>query len=109
MALYSRSRGWVSRPQRPIDTGPNPYDPASRHYAERHRQSETAMAGGMVRVDVGEPVPRLAGEPAPKVSRAPAPVALDPEPEPSAPEVPLAHLRRPYRHPGEFKPGIGKG
>jgi hypothetical protein len=56
MALYSRTRGWVSRPRRPGDVGPNPYSPESAHYAERHRETETALPGGMVRVDIGEPL-----------------------------------------------------
>lgn len=62
MAHYSRLRGWVSRPSRPVDTGPNPYDPGSSRFAERHRETATALPGGMVRIDVGEPVKPLPSE-----------------------------------------------
>lgn len=62
MAHYSRLRGWVSRPTRPGDTGPNPYDSGSNRFAERHRETETALPGGLVRVDMGEPIKRLPSE-----------------------------------------------
>ncbi|VWX46630.1 hypothetical protein NOVOSPHI9U_10170 [Novosphingobium sp. 9U] len=107
MAHYSPSRGWVSRPRRPIDTGPNPYDPASGHFAERHQQSETTLPDGLVRVDMGTPILRLPAEPAPVLRRLPEPPA--PPPEPTTPEPSPADLRRPLLDPGEFKPGIGRG
>lgn len=107
MALYSRSRGWVSRHKRPIDTGPNPYDPGSVRFAERHAETETPLQGGLVRVDVGAPVPRLPQEPKGTLRKSTTPPA--PTPEPAFPETPSADLRRPARDPREFKPGIGRG
>lgn len=78
MAHYSRSRGWISRPSRPVDTGPNPYDPDSSRFAERHRETETALPGGLVRIDVGEPIKPLPSEGlqqrAAKVEEPPAPL-----------------------------------
>lgn len=62
MGLYSRSRGWVSRDKRPVDVGPDPYDPGSSQFRERNRETSTTLTGGLVRIDVGAPVPRLPGE-----------------------------------------------
>lgn len=84
MALYSRTRGWVSRPTfRPLDTGPDPYDVGSAHYAERHRETSTALPGGLVRIDIGAPVPRLPSEPQPVSSRV---ARVVPDSAPSGPE-----------------------
>jgi hypothetical protein len=56
MAHFSSRLGrWVSRDRRVV-VGPDPYDPTSPDYAQRHRSHATEMIGGMVRVDMGEPI-----------------------------------------------------
>lgn len=85
MAFYSiRPRAWAGRPPRPVDTGPNPYDPGSRRFAERHRETETALPGGLIRVDLGEPVKRLPCEGlSSKTAKVePTPALTDPAPDP---------------------------
>ena len=60
MTFYCiRPRGWVGLASRPVDTGPNPYDPASHRFAERHRQTETVLPDGTVRIDMGGTVDAL--------------------------------------------------
>lgn len=103
MAHYSRTRGWVSRPSRAADTGPNPYDTGSPRFAERHRETETALAGGILRIDVGEPVQPLPSEGLrPKAAKVgPVPSSADtlaPDPLP-APEPSPAPPKRPRREP----------
>ncbi len=58
---------------------PDPYSPSSPAYAERHRETFTALPGGMVRVDLGEPVhekPRQPVTGSKAVTVHPAPPAL---------------------------------
>lgn len=95
MAHYSCERGWISRPSRPVDTGPNPYDPSSTRFAERHRQTETELPGGLVRVDVGEPIKRLPSEGVRSTPVAAAPATVEtaapdaaPATEPAPPSAP---------------------
>jgi hypothetical protein len=104
MAHYSRERGWVSRPRRPCDTGPNPYDPSSNRFKERNRQTETELPGGLVRVDVGEPVRRLPGEglrsravAAPEAVPLHSPPIVEPAPvEPARPVSPPRSRKEPW-------------
>jgi len=84
MNHYSRSRRWASRSTRPVANGPDPYDPGSSRFAERHRKTETELPGGLVRVDVGEPVSRLPSEGlrSKAVEAEPIPAPADPAPDP---------------------------
>lgn len=50
-----RSRSIIAKP--PAKPGPDLNSPGSRDYAERHRVTETPIFGGMVRIDIGEPIP----------------------------------------------------
>lgn len=43
-------------------SGPDPYGPDAPGAAARNRLTETVLASGTVRVDVGEPVPTLPSE-----------------------------------------------
>jgi len=73
------------------------------------RRWHTELPGGMLREDIGAPVPRLPGEPQPvsagdtntarSIPQAPP---LEPESEPAA-----AFNRNP--NPKPFKPGLGRG
>lgn len=58
MALYSiRQRRRVYVPsRRPVQRMPNPYSSDSPDYVERNRETETVMPGGLVRIDIGEPI-----------------------------------------------------
>ena len=91
MSFYCiRPRGRVGLSTRPVDSGPNPYDPGSSRFVERHRQTETVLPGGTVRVDMGGPVPvrsTEASEPSPvppAASPSEAP-AIEPAPRPITP------------------------
>jgi hypothetical protein len=65
---------------------PDPYGPASAGFAERHRETQTQLPNGLVRVDLGEPAhPAMKDRP----SRRPAPAAPRAAPEP-APPIPLS-------------------
>ncbi len=103
MTFYSiRPRAWAGQPSRPVDAGPNPYDPGSRRFAERHRETETALPGGLVRVDLGEPVKRLPCEglllKTAKVEPSPAPPGPASDPMPTSRPRPIAPPR-PRRDP----------
>jgi hypothetical protein len=37
----------------------DPYKPGSPAYAERHRETALDIGGGMVRIDIGEPISGL--------------------------------------------------
>lgn len=80
MRYSVRTGRWSGKPQRPA--GPDPHTPGSPGYAERHRETVTTLPGGIVRVDMGEPI----GPPPPaKPRRSPtAPVTA----EPGAPSAP---------------------
>jgi len=81
---FSRQQGrWVSRSGAARPSYPDPHDPHGPAYAERNKVHATELPGGMVRVDIGEPLKRLPSEtqPVPSVTRkAPAPVAIAPPP-----------------------------
>jgi hypothetical protein len=63
---------------------PDPYAPSSASYRQRTKETETVLAPGMTRVDLGEPLKRLAGESQPvPVGGLPDPPA-DPAPVPAA-------------------------
>lgn len=50
-----RARSIIAK--QPAKAGPNPYSLGSQDFAERHRVTETPLPGGLVRVDLGEPIP----------------------------------------------------
>lgn len=97
MAHYSRLRGWVSRPSRPVDTGPSPYDPESSRFAERHRETETALPGGLVRIDVGEPIKPLAAEGLRQTVKVKPPLAFVETPAADLMPPAQPHLAKPSR------------
>jgi hypothetical protein len=96
----------LSRPKPP--PAYDPHEPNSPGYVERHRETRTVIDGGMVRVDMGEPIRRLPSEAqplpckAPKAAIAPAPSAST-QPAASLPATPhpLPKQRKEY--------GLGKG
>lgn len=86
-----------------------------RTYQETERDERefmTDLGNGMVRVDIGAPIPRLSCEPRPVPVKAPAPAPLaapvEPETPPSLPEAPRAKSPQSPKLPA-FKPGLGKG
>jgi len=103
MPLFSTRQGrWITRSSRPIDTGPDPYEPGTKFYAERHRETLVYLPNGLLRVDLGEPIPRLSCE-SPAVTRkarrkAPA-VGQEPVQEPAPPVWPARQRTEPLRHP----------
>lgn len=110
--FYSISpRIWPGLSRRPETSHPDPYTPSSPAYRQRMRETVTEIGNGLTRVDLGEPITRVAGSP--------QPVDTDdaygePEEEPQAPEVTdaptptIASVLRATRLP-EFKPGLGRG
>lgn len=65
MARFSSRLGrWVSGQRHSSLPREDPYSPTSANYAARHKVRESEFIGlpGLVRVDIGEPVKRLAGE-----------------------------------------------
>jgi len=104
MAFYSvRPRGWPAKPPRPVDTEPNPYESGSRHFAERHRATETDLPGGLVRIDMGEPIKQLpceAGHSKPvEAAPSPPPERLSPYSPPEPPRSPARPPQRVHREP----------
>lgn len=81
-----KPRGWPGKRLR-VDHGPavDPYGPKTPDYAQRHRQTETELAPGMLRIDLGQPIPRQSHEPQPITREGPA----VPEEEPEEPAAPL--------------------
>lgn len=73
--------------RRSADGGPaiDPYGPAGPDYIRRNRQTETELAPGMLRIDLGEPIPRGSHEPQPVTREGPS----VPEGEPEADLEPL--------------------
>jgi hypothetical protein len=90
--LFSRREGrYLSRGPRLAPSGPDPHSPNSPGYAERNRQHVTELPGGMIRIDIGEPVgPPSAPPRKPRKSPKPAAPAAPPaEPAESLPLPPL--------------------
>ena len=57
MARYcGRTGRKLSDGARRITVEPNPYEPGTPTYAERHRQTSTKVSPTLTRVDLGEPV-----------------------------------------------------
>lgn len=98
MRYSARERRWYGKRAVARSLPADGYAPGSPGYAVRHRETQTVLGNGLVRVDLGEPVPRLPGEaPAVPVSTptaAPSPAPPPAEPEP-APPVPAAHRAPP--------------
>jgi hypothetical protein len=62
--LHSRQRPPRGRkPSANVSSREDPFRPESIAYTERHAPHVTELAGGLVRVDIGEPVKRLPSEP----------------------------------------------
>jgi hypothetical protein len=104
---YSAKEGrWYGQNRSAAAPGPNPYSPDSPGFTERNRQTETDLGGGLIRVDMGEPIGgKVAAKPQRSTRKAPATppatpptnlptVKLTPQP---APADPLEELR------GRFK------
>lgn len=108
-SVQPRGRSALLRPARAA--GPDPYSPTSPDYAERHRQTQWSDVGGIVRIDIGEPVKRLPGEgpqttlSAPAIAPAPNPAGPAPEPAPDAPPTNPARREPPRRR--DY--GLGRG
>lgn len=87
MRFSSRTGRWVGKTRRSDGYLPDPYGPNSPDFAERHREHVTTLPGGLVRIDLGQPVgPRQPSRKAPKqVRQAPVANAPMPPPPPSAP------------------------
>lgn len=96
------SRGFYSLPEPRIfrgasrransGSGPDACSPRSPGYAERHRETATEIAHGMIRIDIGEPIKRVAGDAQPVPIGSPAlppeqPVAVEPEPNSFTPRT----------------------
>lgn len=101
---FSRRLGrYVSRRRPPTVSYADPYAPGSADYAERNKRRMTELSGGMVRIDVGEPVKRLPSEPSPATlddQKALPPVTVEaPQAPPVSdpPAAPAAALKVPRR------------
>lgn len=84
----------------------DPYKASSPDYSDRTRENVTHLPGGMIRVDIGEPILRQSCEPQPVPCGSPAslPVASVVDSSPAkAPHAPQRELSYP-----DTKPGIGK-
>lgn len=60
------------------------YAPGTPEFRKRTRETRTEIAPGMIRVDLGEPIPRQTHEPRPVTVEAPE----EPEAAPTAPNQP---------------------
>lgn len=101
--FYSiRPRAWPGRRIKPNHSAPDAYAPGSVDYAERHRQTSTLMPSGLTRIDLGEPVKRVAGHPQPVTIGAPSAPLPAPKPDPvSLPPCPAPScetVERDWRH-----------
>lgn len=77
--------------------GPDLYAPGTPDYRRRNRETSALVGSGLLRIDLGDPLPRLPCEPQPVTTSAPE----DPEPappEPLAPAVLLDPAPRPAPH-----------
>lgn len=89
----------------------DPYGKERPGYRERTRQTETQIAPGMTRVDIGEPIVRTRGEPQPVDLAPPAEVLEEPEGFPEVTEVAAPDIQSILRSTSlpEYKPGLGRG
>ncbi|RVT93425.1 hypothetical protein [Sphingomonas crocodyli] len=82
MALYSTRQGrWITRPTRAVDTGPNPYDEGTKHFAERHQETTIELPCGLTRIDLGEPIVHMGVKVSTKKPAAPRREPADTPPE----------------------------
>lgn len=104
MARFSSREGrWHGR-WRGTQTG----QPSHGEAVRDEREFVTDFGNGLVRVDIGAPIPRLSSEPRANLKASkPAPKA--PEVEPQLPEGLPADLRTPSTNLPAFKPGLGRG
>lgn len=74
------------------------------------REFHTDFGGGMIRVDLGAPIPRGPGEPQPVAVKGQQRAYDGPEPSPQIDRTPLlpTDMKRPHREPRAFKPGLGR-
>lgn len=57
----------------------DPYAPSMPDYARRNVQTETEVAPGVLRIDLGEPLPRQPHDPPPVIRECPTAPEGDPE------------------------------
>lgn len=77
--------------------GPDLYAPGTPDYRRRNRETSALVGSGLLRIDLGDPLPRLSCEPQPVTSEAPE----DPAPalpEPSVQQTPIDPAPRPEPH-----------
>lgn len=96
-------RVWKGERLRREDGGAvDPYRPSAPDHAQRNRLTETEIAPGMIRIDLGEPVPRQSQEPQPMTREVPTVAEGETEGDilsPVPPPVPPAAAEpRDWRH-----------
>lgn len=84
--FYSiQPRAWPGKAQQRNVALPDPYAPGSPEHASRNLVTATAIAGGMIREDIGQPIARNADEPQPVTVRAPKALPVEPADAPAVP------------------------
>lgn len=91
--LHSRQRPRARQSNANLSSREDPYAPNSAAYAERHASQVTELPGGLVRIDIGEPVKRLPCER--QAVRRDAPKALPLAPVEAPPAPPAAPTAAP--------------
>ena len=89
MRYSSRQGRWIGRGRTNVPTGPDPYSPDSPGYADRNRETVTKLPGGMVRIDLGDPIGAPKRKPKSQRPASAAPVA-EPTPRARPPAPPAA-------------------
>lgn len=107
-SFYSiQPRSWPGKAHQRNVALPDPYAPGSPEHTSRNLVTSTALAGGMVREDIGQPIARTADEPQPVTVRAPKALPVELADAPAAPfklpdtSAQLRDWRKDY--------GLGKG
>ena len=72
------------RRERKAVDGPDLYAPGTPDYRRRNRETSALVGSGLLRIDLGDPLPRLPCIPQPVTASAPE----DPEPAPPEPMPP---------------------
>lgn len=106
--FYSiQPRAWPGKAQQRNVAHPDPYSPGSPDHASRNLVTATAIAGGMIREDIGQPIARNADEPQPVTVRAPKALPIEPTGAPEAPPKLPAATAQPRDWRNDY--GLGKG
>jgi len=63
--------------------GIDPYAPSQPDHARRNRRTETEIAPGVLRIDLGDPLPRQSHEPQPVTREGPAADHEEPDDDPA--------------------------